>query len=224
MNTIFLVLAAIAAMIEWIAVGKRCRIVEFFAKPAVMIILLAWLIRSGSLQQDQPLWFTIGLFFSLLGDIFLLIPQERIGFPLGLTAFFLTQLCFIRTFQSANFLHGIYSLILAGVILLLFGWLGWRLMRSLITKGMQLFIIPLSLYMLAVAAMLFSALSLNFQPDWNSTPALLISSGAIAFAASDTILAWNKFIAPVRNGRVLLMIAYHFGQIALVLGITRQFL
>jgi hypothetical protein len=43
------------------------------------------------------------------------------------------------------------------------------------------------------------------------------------FFYSDAILAWIKFVAPIKNGRMMNMITYHLGQIALIAGVLIQF-
>ena len=39
--------------------------------------------------------------------------------------------------------------------------------------------------------------------------------GAIAFYASDTMIAWARFLGPVPGGRISVMVTYHLGQLAL---------
>jgi uncharacterized membrane protein YhhN len=46
----------------------------------------------------------------------------------------------------------------------------------------------------------------------------------LLFFISDTTLAYNKFVAPLPNGRVIVMITYHLGQILIVLGAALRFL
>ena len=224
MHYSLLVLTIILAIIEWSAVAKSWRMVEYFFKPAVMVSLIALLITAGSLSQFQSLIFTIGALFSLLGDIFLILPRERIGFPLGLSAFFLAQLFYIKTYLSNAAFQGIHSLILAGVLLILLAVFGSKLLKSLLERDQKKLIIPIALYMTAISIMVFSAVNLNFEPAWKFTPALLVSLGAVFFAASDTILSWNKFITPLHYGRIALMICYHVGQILMASGVILQFL
>jgi hypothetical protein len=61
------------------------------------------------------------------------------------------------------------------------------------------------------------------RPLWKTGAALLVSLGGILFYASDVILAWNKFVSPIRNGKVLNMVSYHLGLMALVAGALLQF-
>lgn len=220
---ILLVLAFLTAVIEWVAVGNRWRKVEYFAKPGVMIFVLAWLTLSDGLRQNNLWWFTAGAFFSLLGDSFLLMRREKLGFGLGLSSFLLAHLCYIIALNFPRTPIGLYSLILAGVILGLASWVGWRVLSKLRKKGLRRFIVPVILYVLTLGIMLFSAWSVNLNHGWRFFPALLVGLGASSFAVSDTLLAWNKFVTPLRYGRVLLMITYHLGQFAIMLGAVLQF-
>ena len=72
---------------------------------------------------------------------------------------------------------------------------------------------------------LFSALMTLFRADWLPNSAYLASVGAILLVVSDMLLAWNKFVNPVRSsrGRLVLMITYHLGQLALISGAAGQF-
>jgi uncharacterized membrane protein YhhN len=62
-----------------------------------------------------------------------------------------------------------------------------------------------------------------YRDDWKSSASGLACLGAILFYFSDIVLAWNKFVKPVKNGRVINMIAYHMGQIVLITGVVLQF-
>ena len=68
--------------------------------------------------------------------------------------------------------------------------------------------------------MLLSALLTLSRPDWEMHAALTVSVGATLFMLSDAILAWNRFVRPIKNGRVMNMAAYHLGQIVLVIGVV----
>ena len=59
--------------------------------------------------------------------------------------------------------------------------------------------------------------------EWKILPSLLVVIGAFLFYISDVILAMNKFVAPIKNGRLMNMIAYHLGQIALIAGVVIQY-
>ena len=44
--------------------------------------------------------------------------------------------------------------------------------------------------------------------------------GAVGLYASDGILGWNRFVQPLRRGRLLTRIPYHLGQGLLVLSLV----
>jgi hypothetical protein len=47
--------------------------------------------------------------------------------------------------------------------------------------------------------------------------------GALFFYLSDIVLAWNKFVSPIRNGRIYNIAMYHIGQIAIIAGVILQY-
>jgi len=44
--------------------------------------------------------------------------------------------------------------------------------------------------------------------------------GALLFFYSDAVLAWNRFVRPLRWGRVVNIVPYHLGQAILVLSLA----
>ncbi|HXQ60547.1 MAG TPA: lysoplasmalogenase, partial [Acidimicrobiales bacterium] len=71
---------------------------------------------------------------------------------------------------------------------------------------------PVALYMVVIAAMLVSA--------W-ATGNVLAGIGAALFVASDTMIAWNRFVRAFRAADLGIMVTYHLGQVALVLSLLR---
>jgi hypothetical protein len=61
-----------------------------------------------------------------------------------------------------------------------------------------------------------------FNLAWNSSAALLVSAGAFLFYLSDLLLAWMKFVNPIRNGPVFNIITYYLGQVGLIAGVIIQ--
>jgi hypothetical protein len=61
------------------------------------------------------------------------------------------------------------------------------------------------------------------NPEWEACASLLVGLGAFLFFLSDIILAWHRFVAPIRNGRIYNIAAYHLGQIGLIAGVIGQY-
>src|SRR3990172_2744669 len=75
MSTTLLWAAIFLAFLDWIAVAISFKPLEYIAKPEVMIVLLLWIGTQGELS-GPIIWFVIGVFLSLWGDVFLMLPQE----------------------------------------------------------------------------------------------------------------------------------------------------
>lgn len=213
--------AFLAAALEWWAVWRGAKRLEYFAKPSVMIALFAWLVAAGGLGGALS-WFGMGVLFSLAGDVFLMLAEG--WFVPGLVAFLFAHVAYIVGFNlTAPAVAPLWGLGLAIVLGLSAARLLRRIIIGLRRRGRSRLALPVLIYGMVITLMLLSALLTLFRPDWESTPALLVSLGAALFYFSDIILAFNKFVAPIKNGRLLNIALYHLGQIALIVGVVLQF-
>jgi uncharacterized membrane protein YhhN len=222
MELILIIATLVCAVVDWAAVAKGWRKVEIFTKPATMVLLFGYLAYVGGFRLAPLIFFGSGLIFSLVGDIFLLF-SDRWFLP-GLGAFLLAHVSYILgmniPFGQSSPLWGTVIGILLAIVA---GRLLKRIIASLRSKGLNTLVVPVVVYGLVITLMLLSAILTNYRPDWNITSAVLVSVGAFLFFFSDVILAWNKFVVPIRNGRIINMVTYHVGQIALIAGVLIQF-
>jgi uncharacterized membrane protein YhhN len=218
---IWLIFAMVFAILEAIAVSRNIKNLEYVAKPAVIAFLFLWLYTYTGLQANL-FWFGIGLLCSLLGDVLLLIPQDRMFIP-GLAAFVFTHVCYLIGFQEQLLDPTAWSVLLMAVIMLS----GVRILRRIVsamhTTGRQGLVKPVVFYGLLISLMLAAAMSTLSDPAWKAGAALLVSAGAFLFWVSDLMLAWNKFVSPIQNGHLPSILAYHLGQIGLIAGVISQF-
>jgi uncharacterized membrane protein YhhN len=220
-NLLFL-FALGAAIGHWILVYKSYRVGQAITKPAVMIFLFAWLYFFAGLQGPL-LFFGLGILFSLVGDVSLLWVKSRKMFMAGLVAFLMAHVCYVIGFNSPLPSVNAFSFFLAVMIALLAAQIYKRVTVNLAAKGLIRMKIPILLYCIAISIMFLSAMQTIFNENWKSISALLVSLGACLFFISDAILAYNKFVKPIKNGRLLNLIAYHIGQMLLVVGVGLQF-
>lgn len=218
---IWLILALIFALLEAIAVSKNIQRLEYIAKPAVMICLFLWLYTSTGLQGNT-LWFGLGILFSLAGDILLMTSLNR-AFLFGLLAFLLAHLFYISGFGSELTAMTAWSLILAIFIAINVGRLLRRIVGAMRSKGEAHRVVPVILYGTVISVMLYAAMSTIYNPAWTTGAAFFVSLGAFLFCTSDALLAWDRFVSPVPNGRVWNIVLYHLGQIGLIAGVISQF-
>jgi uncharacterized membrane protein YhhN len=217
---IWLILAVLFAGINALAIWKGWRRVEYLTKPAVSLSLISGLAISTGLQ-GSAFWFGLGLFFSLLGDVILLSPSEKM-FLAGLLVFLLTHICYLIGFRQQMLAPSAWSLVLISVILLNAVRLLRRIVGSMRARGMNRLVYPVIVYGLVISLMLYAAIATLSDHSWNVGAAILVSAGAFLFWISDLILAWNKFVSPLKIGRLVIVAAYQLGQISLIAGVIRQ--
>jgi alkenylglycerophosphocholine hydrolase len=218
---IFWIAALVFAALESLALWKRWLCLEYLAKPSVMIILFLWLWISTGLS-GASLWFGLGILLSLTGDILLMISLERL-FMAGLAAFLLTHLAYLIGFDISVPEISAWGIFLAVMV----GLGGIRIIRRILTtlaaSGQGRMRMPIIIYGVIISLMLLSAMMKLTDLTWNANAAALASAGAFLFYISDIILAWHKFVAPIKNGRIINIGSYHLGQITLIAGVIAQF-
>ncbi|MCL4271221.1 MAG: hypothetical protein KJZ72_16815 [Anaerolineales bacterium] len=218
---IYLIAALLFAALESLALWKNWKPLEYLAKPAVMIILFIWLFTSVGLS-GALFWFGAGILLSLLGDVFLMFSLDRF-FLAGLAAFLFAHLAYLVGFNTP--LPGIsaWGLILAVMV----GWGGMRvinrILSSLTGQVQSRLRIPIIIYSMVISLMLLSAMLKLTDLTWSAGASLLVGVGALFFYLSDIVLAWNKFVSPIRNGRIYNIAMYHIGQIAIIAGVILQY-
>jgi uncharacterized membrane protein YhhN len=197
-------------------------VVHAFAKQGVMIALIAgsWFSTDW---KGLLVWFGLALVFSLAGDIFLLSP--RLFLP-GLVAFLLAHLAYLL---GLNLKTSLLSPITFGIVLgaagldaLIYPRFRTALHRKPETRKLE---IPFMVYGFVLSLMMLSAVATLFRTEWtNVWTVLLMATGGILFFVSDNMLAQDRFVHPIRNGQLLVMVTYHLAQIALITGAMLHFM
>jgi uncharacterized membrane protein YhhN len=202
-----LALTAVIAVVDWVAVATERRSVEYFAKPATMVALIATVVALHPHDPTARTWFVIALVCSMAGDVFLMLPQDL--FIPGLVSFLLGHIAYVIGLQEA---HRSWPLAGVGIVLvaLLVSLVLPRLLPGARREAPQL-VPPVIVYVCVISLMVVSA--------WGSAVALAIG-GAAFFYASDATLAWNRFVHEYPRGRLAVMITYHLGQIGLALSLV----
>ena len=227
LTTLLFIAVLIAAVADWVAVAKGWKRIEYFAKPATMVLLFGWLSLARGFGAAPLIYFGLGIFFSLAGDIFLMVSYARFSnrwFLPGLAAFLFAHVAYIIGLNTpVGGLSLIEAIGIAIILTIMTARILQRILAGVREKGLQRLVIPVMAYGTVITLMLLSAILTLNRLDWKVSAAGLVGVGATLFYFSDIILAWNKFVKPVRNGRVINMAAYHLGQIALIGGAILQF-
>src|SRR4051812_29735006 len=117
----------VVAVVDWVAVARGWKKLEYAAKPGVMLALLAWLGLSAffnSAGAAPLIWFAAGLLLSLVGDVLLMLPPRF--FIGGLAAFLLAHAAYIVGFSAGGWPLARPVLALALPVIAAASWLAWR--------------------------------------------------------------------------------------------------
>ncbi len=172
------------------------------------VALLSFLEPTRNLTYSIGL--SLGLLFSLGGDVALMFQEDRKAFTIGLGLFLVAHIIYTAVFLSL----GCFSAwdILSTVVLVAVGVGFYRLMAPKLgsMKG------PVIAYILIISAMVSRALSALVSPVFSDGQALMVVAGALSFYFSDVILAANRFWRPWKYHRASLSL-YYGGQLLLAL-------
>ena len=187
--------------------GPRVHVYVFKPLTMVFIILLA---LQGE-RPDASLYkyaILAGLGFSLVGDIFLMLPLKRV--IAGLASFLVAHLCYIVAFSAgirlgvSGFLPALFLLYVIIMFVVLFPHLG----------KMKL---PVLVYELVIVMMAWRAVERWAQIG--DTGALLALAGAILFVISDSVWATNRFVRRYTSAQALILSSYFCAQWLIALSV-----
>jgi uncharacterized membrane protein YhhN len=203
-----LAVAGVIAVVDWMAVARRTKPLEYVAKPLTMVALIGVALTLAPSSAEAQRWFVFALAFGLLGDIFLMLPRNL--FLAGLTAFLVGHVAYVAGFHALG-VPWIVVALYGGLALLFGAVLVPAVVIGLIGHGKRALIPPVLLYSLVITAMLGSALA-SGRP--------LAAIGGVLFYASDTMIGYNRFVVQRAWLPLAIIVTYHLGQAAIVVSLA----
>ena len=174
---------------------------HWICKPLTTLLILAMAWRLGTPGRERT-GIAVGLLCSTAGDIFLMLPGDH--FVAGLLSFLLAHLVYLWAFTARAGLlarpapYLLYALI-SGAIL----WLLWPGIPTPLR-------LPVTVYVVALSMMAAQA-GVGWQLQ-RSRPALCAAIGGALFVLSDSLIAVNRFIAPIEASRAIILLSYWLAQ------------
>ena len=187
------------AAADWIAVATGNKRAEYFFKPATLGALIAL-----AVIEDAPAAVIVALVFSLVGDVFLMLPRNL--FIFGLSSFLAAHIAYFCAFWPLPDEGWIPLVALLPIALLLV----WRM-----KEGAGPLFGPVVAYMAAILAMVVAATSGYWESEATDSWALA-GTGALLFMTSDALIGWNRFVKPLRWAPLAIIVTYHLAQMLLV--------
>ncbi|MGD6830937.1 lysoplasmalogenase [Sutcliffiella halmapala] len=201
MFTILSFLALFSAIIYFFGIKTKNQKLIYLHKPLTMLFIIFLAVNGAATSWTAlAMWIIIGLIFSLIGDVFLMLPSDR--FLYGLLAFLLAHASYMVAFlQFPSLEEGNYLLIaLLAVVALLFI---HRLHKGVLAKGGKKLFFAVTFYILLISSMVWLAFLTN--NPWMITAAIL-------FYISDATLAWDRFVKPLHYRSYIVMSTYFGAQ------------
>jgi uncharacterized membrane protein YhhN len=205
---LLLAMTATAAVLDWIAVQLRLKPLEYVAKPLTMVVLIGAVLAMDTSSGTARNYFLAALVLSMIGDIFLMLPDRERWFVFGLGSFLLGHLAYIPGLWLLGI--SVPPLVVGAILVLLaIGTLGLHIVKSVRVQEPKL-APPVALYLSVISAMVASAIG---------TGRAIAIVGAVLFYCSDALIAWNGFIKEYPWGRLAIIVTYHVAQVCLALSL-----
>ncbi|MEN9822001.1 MAG: hypothetical protein RLZ04_427 [Actinomycetota bacterium] len=207
-TVVMLTLAVGASVVDWVAVARHTKTLEYVAKPAATILFFAMAMAIDADDTTEQVWRCIALVFCLLGDVFLMLPRN--AFVPGLASFAVAQVLLSVSFLVRD--PEVGRAVIGGVIaVVVAGCLARRFVLALRQGGCRELVLPVVVYMIVISVMVVSAVS--------AASAVAIV-GAVMFLLSDSIIAEHRFVRARPWKSVAIMVTYHAALAGLVLGLV----
>ena len=195
-------MAAVFAVANWVAVARGWKGLEYVAKPGTTILLVGVAAMLIPEDETRRLWFLLALVLSLAGDVFLMLPRNL--FVAGLASFLLGHVAYVAGFGLGEAWPWILGVAMVAAAV------GTPILRAVLARGERELVGPVVAYMAVISVMVACAVG---------TGDPVAAVGAALFMLSDSLIAWNRFVAPLAWAPVTIMVTYHLAQAGLVLSL-----
>jgi alkenylglycerophosphocholine hydrolase len=186
------------ALLYFVALGAGLPDLRLAVKPFPVLALAAWV--ATRCREPLARLTTVGLVLSAIGDVQL----ERGLFLPGLLAFLSAHVAYVGAFLAADRRPALGRLLPFAV---------WGLTAfALLRPGLGPMAVPVGVYVAVICTMMWRASARLGSPGTPALAGLLGLAGAVAFGASDTMIAFDRFSAPIPGARWPVMILYWLGQ------------
>ena len=207
-SAIFLGLAGVLAILNWLAVARTNKILEYVSKPSATIAFLLTAVFFD-VDHSSSWWIRlVALVFCLAGDVFLMLPKN--AFIPGLASFAVGQVLFSASFVAAGIQM---SLMLVGLVVVVPAAfvLARRFLSALRHREMDELVVPVSVYLVVISAMAVMSIA---SGSW------LAVAGAVIFMISDSLIAETRFVQSKQWHSVGIMVTYHLALAGLTLSLV----
>lgn len=200
----------LSAIIYIVGDFQKSTTLKYIFKPltTILIIVLAFF-QQSEVSETYKYLIIIGLFLSLFGDVFLMLPSDK--FVQGLASFLVAHIFYIWAFTLGFGPYFEFSfLIPVAIYAIIFLWI-------ILPKTANLKL-PVFIYALMLLVFMWQATGRFFYLA--ETTALFTILGAVLFVISDSVLAFDRFLVKkYKFSQTLILATYWGAQVLLALSI-----
>lgn len=206
-------IALVAAVLFFAGQAADLLWLRLLAKPIPVLCMALWVALLPG-RDGYQLAIVAGLLFSALGDVLLSLSESV--FVFGLLAFLVAHVAYVVAFFSDSRRLAPWRAVIAyGYGAVAFG--------ILATAGdLGAMVLPVALYVIVICSMLWRAAARLGAPGVRLRSGRIGLIGAVLFAISDSVLAFDLFVAPVPLAAVTIMVTYWLGQLGISLSAARR--
>ncbi|UXX78395.1 lysoplasmalogenase [Reichenbachiella carrageenanivorans] len=212
-----------------IAIAELCshvlewKLLNEFTKPMLIPVLLVYLRKGMKTPVNLSFIFAVfALVFSWFGDVALMYVYKRDWyFLVGLGAFAVAQVLYFFSFKHAKtgeekatpLLQHMMNVLPFAIFVIGLLWTLWPMLGELK--------MPVAVYAVLICTMALGAVYRNGRTSTDSFNQVVF--GAILFILSDSLIAINKFYAPMENSAIWIMGTYILAQWNIINGLQKHY-
>jgi uncharacterized membrane protein YhhN len=207
----------VIATLNLVLISLNYEILALFLKPFLIPLLFLYVYFNEVFTSKKLLLFA--LIFSWIGDVLLIFADHNQWFFItGLLSFLTAHVFYIFVFSKLGTSNPYKNnpLFWLGIFLTVFY---LKSILELLLPALGPLKIPVSFYAFTISIML--GFAWRGFITWNTNARFYMLFGAIAFIASDSFLAINKFHEPIDNAAILIMSTYLAAQFGIVYGVVK---
>ena len=187
---------------------KKASLRYIFKPLTTLLIILLAVLQETEVSEYYKYLIISGLVFSLAGDVFLMLAKDR--FIAGLGSFFVAHLFFILAFAGDFGPYWGWEYLIPILIYVV-------IFLKILLPHTNKMSIPVVAYALVLAVFLWQASGRGYVLG-GSSPALAFF-GAVLFVASDSILAYDRFVKGYKFATLFIMLTYWLAQVFIALSV-----
>jgi uncharacterized membrane protein YhhN len=214
---VWIILFTLVLLIDLAAIYLNYESVRFITKPLLVPLLAIYLVlETNTTNSSLKAWIFLALLFSWVGDILLLFEGSGSNFFLfGLSAFLVAQVFYIVFFHNIR----MREYIRGNALLLLLVIVYYSILISVLSPYLGNMKLPVRIYGVVLSFMVM--LAMHTVLGKNKKAAVWMTTGAILFVVSDSLLAFNKFFSAFNYSGLIIMVTYGLAQLFITEGAVR---